>query len=506
MDRLAEQIVWNKQYGVITTSGGQELYVTRKPPINPALNVDFYELTTLAMFLEAGKAEEITTFNALYRTNPFEGAYTLFLGLDQVVEFLMNLQFTGREIDRMRCKYKLPENVWEYLRAVEFGKNCKLEAPPEGSMLQPHLPLMQITAPLGTANIIETALLTLTGYDTLVCTKAARVDTQSPNPWIQMGTRGAPGIEAGHRSARAAYIGGPHCLGTSNVLTDMLYDVPALGTMHHCSVVVFETPMQSFRTAARVFKEDAVFIIDTGYYVDGVKDAMEASRLEGLKTFKGVRDDSGDLAAHSKVVRKLLDGNNFQNVKVMTSNELDEYKRAAMQAQGAKVNVDGVGRKVVAMPDSGFVYKPVQIQKSDGTPRYLIKISGNEEKITVPGAKTVMRYMKNGYYNGDIMFLQDEYIPSEGEIVAADRVKSFEFQKQQAGMGFKLLYKVLEDGICYYRYPSVNTLKEVVAMELKAMWPEMLRLINPAKYPVNLSPNLKEVQWALLQKNAIVKE
>lgn len=505
MNQLAEQIVWNKQYGVITLPDGSELYVTRKPPINPALSVDFYELTTLAMFLEAGKAEEITTFNAFYRTNPFEGAYTLFLGLDQVVEFLLGLQFTGREIDHMRRKYKLPNNVWEYLRDVEFGKNCKLEAPPEGTMLQPHVPI-QVTAPLGTANLIETALLTLIGYDTLVCTKAARIDTQSPNSWIQMGTRGAPGIEAGHRSARAAYIGGPHCLGTSNVLADTLYDIPALGTMHHCSVMVFDTPMQSFRTAARVFKEDAVFIIDTGYYVDGAKDAMEASRLEGLATFKGVRDDSGDLAAHSKVLRKILDDNNFQNVKVMTSNELDEHKRAAMLAQGAKVDVDGVGRRAVTMPDSGFVYKPVQIQKADGTVRYLIKISGNEEKITVPGAKTVMRYMKNGYYNGDIMFLQNEYIPSEGDIIAADRVKSFEFQRQQAGMGFKLLYTVLEDGNCYYRYPTANTLKEVVAKELKLMWPEMLRLSNPAKYPVNLSPNLKELQWTLLRENAIVRE
>lgn len=501
-----DRITWNKQYGVLTLSDGQELYVTRKPPINPALSMDFYELTTLAMFLEAGIAEDIHTFNLFYRKNPFESAYTIFLGLDQVVDFLLEFQFTGREIDRMKRKYKLPERVWEYLREVSFGKNCKLESLLEGTMGQPSIPLMQITAPLGTANILETQLLTLTGYDTLVCTKAARIDTQSPNPWIQMGTRGAPGIEAGHRSARAAYVGGPHCIGTSNVLADLLYDVPALGTMHHCSVMVFPSQYESFCTQAHIFREQAVFILDTNYYVDGVKDAMAAAQAEGLMTFKGVRDDSGDLAAHSQVLRKILDDNGYQKVKIVVSNELDEYKRASMLAQNAKIDTDGVGRRAVTMPDSGFVYKPVQQQLKDGTSRYLIKRSGNIEKITDPGAKTVMRYVKNGYYNGDVMFLRDEKIPLEGELIAADRVKDFEFQRQAASTGFKLLHTILENGTCHYEKPPVEYLKARVAEELRMMWPEMSRLNNPAAYPVNLSPNLKELRHALLKRSPIIKD
>ena len=498
VDKGLEAVNTRMKYAAITTPEGKTLYVSENKPLNPAMVTDFYQLTMCAAYLMNDKQDDMATFNMLYRTNPFQGAYTIFMGLERILEFLKEFQYTGEDIDFLRAQYKMPERLWEYLRELPVRLTC--EAMLEGSMAQPYLPLIQITAPLPMANIIETQLLTITGYPTMVGTKAARVTSQSPNPWLEFGLRGAPDFYSSLEASKAAYICGGS--GTSNVAAHQVYNVPAKGTMSHAFIMAFPKQLDSFVGYGKVFGKDSVFLIDTYGHIEGAKDAIKAAEILGLDTFRGTRDDSGDLAAHSREVRKILDDNGFERVKISASNEIDEYKRHELLQQGSAIDFEGCGRRIVTMPDSGMVYKLVQLEMASGELRYTIKISANDEKITDPGRKSVYRFTKDGYYDGDIMMLDLEEKP-RGSITARHRQKRFIYKKFE-GEGVPLLHTFIDDGdIIYSGLPTTDELKHFVSEEMKKMWPEMLRLSNPAEYPTYVSKHAQSIKDILIEKRAI---
>lgn len=486
-------------YTEIRTPNGKSLWVTEKPPINPAMVTDFYQFSMMAAYIESGKTDEIATFNAFYRRNPFGGGFTIVAGLERIIEYLEQFQFTGRDIDHMQKHWKMPDSFFEYVREAKF--NGTIEALPEGSMAQPYVPIVQVTAPLPIANFVETYILNQLGFATLVATKAARISNQGDEPYLEFGLRRAQGgIEGGLIASRSSYIGG--ATATSNVAAEQVFGIPAKGTHAHSFVMAFPTQREAFEAYANVFKENSVFLIDTYGYKKGVEDAISTAQELNLKSFRGVRDDSGDLAYQSKVIRKILDDNDFRHVKIIVSNEIDEKVRRELKEQGAKIDLFGIGTKLVTAdgsPSLGIVYKLVQIGD-----RHVIKLSGNEEKVTDPGRKNVYRLLdQKGYYAADVMMKQNERIGNN--LTVHHRSKRYESKYFNNPNALPLLVPIFEDGRLVYKSPSLDDIKHRATEELKKMWPEVTRLRNPAEYLVGLSPDLKAVKDKLMEEHAIRK-
>ncbi|MFH0948963.1 MAG: nicotinate phosphoribosyltransferase [Candidatus Aenigmatarchaeota archaeon] len=492
-------------YAEIKTPDGKSLWITEKPPLNPAMVADFYQFTMMAAYIESGKADEIATFNGFYRRNPFGGGFTLAVGLERIIEYLEQFQFTGRDIDHMRKHWKMPKSFYEYIREAKFDGT--LEALPEGTMAQPYIPMVQLTGTLPIANFVETYILNKLGFPTLVTTKAARIYLHGKKPYLEFGLRRAQGgDEGGLMASRAAYIGG--AFGTSNVSAEIVHGIPAKGTHAHSFVEAFPTQKNAFRSYADVFGEESVFLIDTYGYSKGVEDAVTVAKEKGLKTFSGVRDDSGDLAYQSRIIRKILDDNGFKDAKITVSNDIDERIAKSLIEQGAEIDLYGIGTKLVTAdgsPSLGIVYKLVQIGD-----RYAIKISGNEEKITDPGRKNVYRLLdKNGHYAADVMLTSDEILEDEileDEITVHHRSRGYETKKfNNTQNAIPLLATIFENGVRTYRKPTLDEIKHRALSELDRLWPEITRLENPAEYLVGLSPHLKKIKDKMIQQYAIKK-
>lgn len=487
-------------YSEIRIGKGKSLWITEKPPLNPAMLADFYEFTMMAAYIESGKTDEIATFNAFYRKNPFGGGFTIFLGLEKIIEYLEQFQFTGRDIDHMRKSWKMPESFYEYIREINFSGT--VEALPDGTMAQPYLPLLQVTAPLPIANFIETYVLNQIGFPTLVATKAARLAVQTEKPFLEFGLRRVQGgMEGGLTASRAAYIGG--AAKTSNVLAEQVYGIPASGTIAHSFIMSFPTQKEAFEAYANVFKENSVFLIDTYGYETGVKDAVDVSRKLKMKTFTGVRDDSGDLAYQSKIIRKILDDNGFRDVKIAVSNEIDEIVVRSLKEQDAKIDLFGIGTRLVTAdtsPSLGIVYKLVQSEN-----RCAIKISGNREKVTDPGKKKVYRLMdENNMYAADVILTDKERLGSE--ITVYNRMKEYESKKFDCVNGaIPLLKTVIKEGSIVCKTPALNDIKQKVKDELDRIWPEVKRIENPAEYLVGFSPAMKKLKNNIIKKYVIKK-
>lgn len=503
IDRLVEggcRVIENTKmgYAEIETPNGERLWVTKKPPLNPAMVTDFYEFTMMAAYVESGKADEIATFNAFYRRNPFGGGFTLALGLEGIIDYLECFQFTGRDIDYMRKRWKMPDSFYEYVREAKF--NGTVEALPEGTMAQPHIPIVQVTGPLPIANFVETYVLNQIGFPTLVATKAARIRLQGKEPFTDFGLRRVQGgVEGGLMASRAAYIGGSS--GTSNVAAEMVHGIPASGTQAHSFIMTFPDQREAFRAYADVFREDSVFLIDTYGYAQGIEDAVAVAKGMGLTTFKGVRDDSGDLAYQSKVIRKILDDNGFTDTKIVVSNQLDEFVKRSLREQGAQIDLEGIGERLVTAhgsPSLGVVYKLAQVGG-----RFTIKVSPG--KITDPGRKQVFRLLnEEGGYAADVMLTEDETLGDE--ITVHHRSRGYESKHFDNTEGaIPLLVPIFENGERVYNLPSLDEIKDRAMGELYRIWPEIQRLENPAEYLVGLSPRLKEIKDRIVEEHAIRK-
>ena len=448
---------------------------------NMSLFTDFYELTMCASYFDNKKFEP-ATFDLFVRRLHENRSYLLFAGLEQVLLYLKSVKFTDAHLAYL-AKQGFNQQFLDYLRNFKFTGD--VWAVPEGTIAFPCEPLIRVTAPIIEAQLVETFLLNTVNLQTMIATKASRVvHAAKGKAIIEFGLRREHGIDAGMKVARCSYIAG--CQGTSNVLAGLSYGIPVFGTMAHSFVMSYEKEIDAFRAFAKTFPNNSTLLIDTYDDIAGAEKAATVAKELEKKGCRlgGVRLDSGDLAEISKKVRKLLDDQGLQYVKIFASGDLDEFKIAELQKNGAKIDAFGVGTKMGTSADKPYVdviYKLCETLNEKGSFSPIMKLS--EGKVTLPGRKQVYRFKdKNGNFAKDMIALTDE------------KVK-----------GKPLLVKVMEKGEIIYDLPSLDEIR-VTAVESLSKLPEKYRkLTNAPTYPVELSQDL-EVMIRKLKKKLIKTE
>jgi len=433
-----------------------------------ALATDLYELTMAAAYFE-NQMTPPATFEVFVRSLPPNRSYLVAAGLAQVIEYLLELRFTPRDLEFLR---RLPvfrhvsDAFFEYLS--EFRFRGDVWAMPEGTVFFPNEPILRIRAPLIEAQILETYVLSYLNFESAIASKAARiVDAARGRAIIEFGARRAHGMEAALYAARAAYIGG--CIGTSNVEAGYLFGIPIYGTAAHSWNMAFPDELEAFRAYLRVFPETTILLIDT---YDTLRGARKATELGPV--VRGVRVDSGDLVALSKQVRAILDEAGMTETKIIASGDLDEYKIADLLDRGAPIDIFGVGTQLSTAYDAptlGGVYKLVE-EEVDGRVVYKIKLSA--EKATYPGRKQVWRKMDaEGRFLSDVIALADEPPPQDA---------------------FPLLEEIMREGRVVTPLPTLEEIRERARENVRRLPEAYRRLRGAAEYPVTWSERLQELR------------
>lgn len=470
---------------------------------NLTLLADFYEFTMANGYLEEGLQDRITYFDLYFRKIPDNGGYVIVAGLQQFIEYLNNLHFTEDDIEYFRKKDLFSDEFLDYLANFKF--ECDVWAMPEGGVAFPKEPLVMVRGPAIQAQLIETMALLTINHQSLIATKASRIVRAARGRAVmEFGARRAQGADAATLGARAAYIGG--VVGTSNTLTDKYYNVPALGTMAHSWVMMFDTELDAFKAYAKAYPDDCTLLVDTyDTLKEGVPNAIKTfdEVLKPLgKRPKGVRIDSGDIAYISKEARKQLDAAGYEDCGIVASNSLDEYTINDLFDQGAQLNSFGVGERLITAksnPVFGGVYKLVAIEK-DGKIEAKIKISENVEKITTPGFKQVYRiYDRESHKaNADLICLHSEEIDTSEPLEIFHPVHTWKRKTFTNYYVKELLVPVFEKGKCVYQMPTLDEIKEYCVKEVDTLWDEVKRFEFPHIYIVDLSQQLWDLKDDLL--------
>jgi nicotinate phosphoribosyltransferase len=462
---------------------------------NLTLDTDLYELTMVAGYYMLGKSNQRACFDLYYRTNPDNGAFCVFAGLESAIDYVNNLRIYPDDIEYLRSLGIFsPEALGELASGIRFTGD--IWAVPEGTVVFPNEPLIRVTGPIAEAQVLETTLLALAGHQTLIATKAARLSIAARGaPVVDFGARRAQGVQAGLYGARAAYIGG--CAATSNVRAGRRFAVPVKGTHAHSWVESFDSEIESFRGFAKVFPNNCVLLVDTYDTLEGVRQAIQTAqemRQEGHGLI-GVRIDSGDLSYYSKAARSMLDEAGLHDVKVLASSDLDEYIIESLRDQGAAIDVWCVGTRLITSyqtPALGVVYKLMAIDRGDGKWAPRIKISENPQKVTNPGVKKIFRFRDgNGRIIGDLLAEQDELLPA-GEDVPAHH-PMYDYMKKTYRPPYtaeELMVPVFVNGRQVYDPPSLEETRNRAAREIACLEPEYKRFSNPHIYKVSLSDRL----------------
>ncbi len=431
-----------------------------------SLFTDFYELTMCASYFD-NKNFEPATFDLFIRRLPENRSYVLFAGLEQSLQYLQNVRFNNEHLAYLKTQ-GFKADFLDYLRGFKF--TGEVWAAPEGSLAFPNEPLIRVTAPIIEAQLVETFLLNTVNLQTTIATKASRVvHAAKGKPVIEFGLRREHGIDAGMKVARSSFIAG--CQGTSNVLAGQVYGIPVFGTMAHSFVMSYPKEIDAFRAFTETFPNRSTLLIDTYDDISGAeKAAVIAKELEakGCK-LGGVRLDSGDLARTSKKIRKALDAQGLDYVKIFASGDLDEFKIEELLGKGARIDSFGVGTKMGTSADRPYldvIYKLCETMAADGKFSPIMKLS--KGKITLPGRKQVYRFKDaSGNYEKDVIALADEKV--EGE---------------------PLLVKVMEKGKLTYAPPTLDQIRAVASENLSKLQEEYKVLAGAPVYPVELSRNL----------------
>ena len=466
---------------------------------NYTLLVDFYELTMANGFFKEGLRDKTVIFDMFFREVPDNGEYTIVAGLEQLIEYMENLHFSEEDIDFLREKGIFDEEFLSYLKDFEF--KCDVWA------MQKE-PLLIVRGPAIQAQMLETMVLLTINHQSMIATKASRIVKQAKGrPVVEFGSRRAQGYSAANLGARAAYIGG--CAGTANTLTDKMFGVPALGTMAHSWVQMFDTELEAFRAFARVYPDNCLLLVDTyDTLKEGVPNAIKVFDEEvvprGFRP-KGIRIDSGDITYISNKARKMLDDAGYEDVKIMASNSLDEYTIRTILHQGAKLDSFGVGERLITSKSSpvfGGVYKLVATEDEKGNITPKIKISENVAKITTPGFKELYRFYENetGKAMGDVIALRDEEIPKDNYEVFHP-IYTWKRKTLTDYTAKKVLVQIYNKGELVYKMPSLDEIRARADAELDTLWEETKRLDNPNEYIVDLSEKLWKLKDDLLKKH-----
>lgn len=466
--------------------------------------VDFYELTMGNGYLKNGLGDKIVYFDLFFRRVPDKGGFAIFAGLEQVIEYIKNLKFTEDDIAYLESKGIFSSDFLEYLRNFEF--KCDVWSVPEGTPIFPGEPLLTVRGPAIQAQFIETMLLLIVNHQSLIAAKANRiVRAAQGRPVMEFGSRRAQGGDGAIYGARAAFIGG--CAGTACTLSDRKFGVPAMGTMAHSWIQLFESELEAFRAYAKCYPESCTFLVDT-YNVlkSGVPNAITVFRELDKRGYRpgAIRIDSGDIAYLSKCARKMLDDAGFSDCRIIASNSLDEYIIRDLLDQGAPIDSFGVGERLVTSksePVFGGVYKLTAVEDS-GKIIPKIKLSENITKITNPGYKKVYRIFcrKTGKALADVVTLADEQIDSTKPYVIFDPEFTYKKKTLVDFEAKELQIPVFKNGRCVYESPDVNAVKKYAQQQLTLIWDEIKRFENPHKYYVDLSAKLWNMKQSLLSE------
>jgi nicotinate phosphoribosyltransferase len=463
-----------------------------------ALLTDLYELTMAYGYLRAGKADDEAVFHHYFRENPFDGGYTIAAGLETAVHYLEDFRFSDADLAFLAAQKGndgarlFPDDFLRYLRDMRFA--CDVDAVPEGTVVFPHEPLLRVRGPILQAQLVETALLNIVNFQTLIATKAARVVWAAKgDPVIDFGLRRAQGIDGGLAASRAAYIGG--CAATSNVLAAAKYDIPVKGTHAHSWVMSFDSEREAFATYAEVMPNNVMLLVDTYDTLDGVAHAIEIGhqlRAQGHALI-GIRLDSGDLAYLSKQARRMLDDAGFPDAAIAASNDLDEHTIASLKEQGARIDLWGVGTRMVTaydQPALGGVYKLTALKPHGGAWQYRVKISEQAVKTSTPGMLQVRRFP-------DADMILDELTPEPTRTI----VDPLDLTRRRTVAGDAphedLLVPVFRQGRCVYALPSIEDIRARRAAQLGRFHDGVKRFVNPHQYPVGLEERLFELKTRL---------
>lgn len=472
-----------------------------KDNLNLTMLTDFYEITMANGYFCSDMKDDIAYFDMFFRRVPDEGGYAIMAGLEQLIRYLEGLKFTDEDIEFLRSKGIFDDRFLEYLRDFEFA--CDVWAVPEGTPIFPGEPIITVRGPVMQAQFIETMMLLIINHQSLIATKASRiVRAAAGRPVMEFGTRRAHGAAAAVYGARAAYIGG--CAGTACTISDRDQGIPAMGTMAHSWVQMYDDEYEAFKKYAEIYPTNCVLLVDT-YNVlkSGVPAAIKVFR-EMKPEKMGIRIDSGDITYLTKKARKMLDDAGLQECSIVVSNSLDEYLIRDIISEGACVDSFGVGERLITAssePVFGGVYKLSALEKN-GRMIPKIKKSENVEKITNPGFKSVYRLFDRDSDRAlaDVIVLDGETIPEDGEYEIFDPEAVWKRKRLRNFYVKNIREKIFDGGKLVYESPSVDEIKAYCAEQLDTMWDETKRFENPQTYYVDLSYNL----WKL--KNDMIEE
>lgn len=477
---------------------------------NLTLLTDLYELTMMQGYYKERDVNETVIFDAFYRSNPSNNGFSIFAGLEQVIEYIRNLKFSDDDITYLRSLDLFEDDFLEYLHDFRFSGD--IYATPEGSVIFPREPFIKVIAPIMEAQLIETAILNIINHQSLIATKASRVVHAADGDGVmEFGLRRAQGPDAGIYGARAAMIAG--CIATSNVLAGKLFDVPVKGTHAHSWIMSFPDELTAFRKYAFTYPNSCILLVDTyDTLKSGVPNAIKVfqeMRDAGIKLKNyGIRLDSGDLAYLSKEAKKMLDSAGFDDALISASNDLDENLINSLKLQGAKINAWGVGTKLITSADCpafGGVYKLAAI-KDKHSDAFIpkIKLSENAEKITNPGNKTIYRIYDKKEHKiiADLIALVGETFDENENLLIFDPIETWKKTRLKAGSYTirELMVPIFLDGAQVYTSPKVMDIRRYCKEELNTLWDESKRLAYPHKPHVDLSKKLWNMKKELLEK------
>jgi nicotinate phosphoribosyltransferase len=456
-------------------------------------------------YWNSGMSDYEAAFHVTFRENPFGGEFTVACGLATAIDFLRTFHFDETEIDYLASQRGndgeplFSPGFLEYLRNLRL--TCDIDAIPEGTLVFPNEPLIRVRGPIVQCQILETALLNILNFESLIATKAARVCLAAENdPVIEFGLRRAQGVDGGLTAARAACIGG--CAGTSNLQAGQRFGIPVSGTQAHSWVMFFENESEAFQAYAKAMPNNCVFLVDTYNSLDGVRHAIDAARRlrQNGHEMIGVRLDSGDRVALSIATRRMLDKAGFTNAKIVCSGDLDEHVITDMKRHGAKIDMWGVGTKLTTgQPDAalGGIYKLGAVRRPGGQWQYRIKLSDEKAKASCPGLLQVRRFHdSDGRFVADSIYEIDHRVSKPCVIVDLQTEQQTEIP---ANMEYtNLLGAIFRKGELFYQVPDLAASREHTRQQLSRLAPEMTKLDNPRAYPVGLEKSLHQLRSALI--------
>ena len=473
---------------------------------NLTMLCDFYELTMSNGYFKNGFYKRMTYFDVFFRNVPDNGGFAIAAGLEQVVDYIENLHFSKEDIDFLRSKKIFDEEFLDYLKDFRFTGD--IYAVPEGTPVFPHEPILTVKAPAIEAQLIETYVLLAINHQSLIATKANRIVRAAEGRTVlEFGSRRAQGADGAVIGARAAYIGG--CAGTACTLTDEKYGVPAGGTMAHSWVQMFDTEYEAFKTYCEIYPDNATLLVDTyNTLKSGIPNAIRAFKEVLLPkgiTNCAIRLDSGDISYLSKKARKMLDEAGLTDCKIVASNSLDEYLIRDLVMQDAKVDIFGVGERLItakSAPVFGGVYKLVAVEDENGEIVPKTKISENIAKITNPHFKKLYRFYdkESGKAIADELCVYDEEIDDTKPHTIFDPDAVWKSKTLTGYTAKNLHITVFKDGKLVYKLPKLNEIKQYCAEQIETLWDEVKRFENPHTYYVDLSKRLWNEKSRLLSE------